>query len=97
MRIFLKSLIVAVVAFAAAFWIHNGLKAEIHRIDAAVTAERAHVGTRTAQRQRVLSIVRTIWKTQHRKAPWQDPVAVLIAGAGVGAGAAIVAPALRKR
>lgn len=40
-----------------------------------------------------------VWRvdsTGHRRAGWQDPLAVVLAFAGVGAGVALVVPALRR-
>jgi hypothetical protein len=98
-RVFVGFL-VAAVALGAAVWLHTGLRADTYAFDTGLTARGVYVGTEASQQRKNASayaVVPTIFDTCHRKASWQDPLAVLLAVAGVGAGVGIVLPAVRVR
>ncbi len=81
MRIFLGFL-VAGVAVALAVYIHTGLRARTLRVVTSTDAQ----GNVLATNKRHVRL----------KQSWQDPVALLIGIAGVGAGIGIVYSAVRK-
>lgn len=65
-----------------------------------MTASGLYVGTEQQQRARLNSayaVTPTVVTTTtfHRKGSWQDPLAIFVAVAGVGAGVAIVFTAVR--
>ena len=98
MRIFVGFL-VAAVALAAAVWLHTGLRADTYAVDTGTTARGQYLGTQESQRRRHGSgyaVEPTVFDTHHRRASWQDPAAVLLAVAGVGAGIGVALPGFRR-
>jgi hypothetical protein len=80
-RVILAALVIAT-SFAAAVWLHSGYEADTTRT---TTSTRGYGGTGTT----------SVPITFHRKADWQDPLAIFLAITGLGVGVAILLPALR--
>jgi hypothetical protein len=96
-RIFLGFL-VAAVALAGAVYLHSDYKADRSRFDTGMTPAGVYVGTEAQQQAQLNSIYavrQTVFVKDYQRAAWQDPVAVLLAVAGGGAGTAIVLSAVR--
>ena len=83
-RIFLGFL-VAPVALAGAVYLHSGAK--LHTVTFYASSEDGFGNPYTDTKPTV----------DHLKASWQDPLALFIAVAGVGAGVAIAVPGFRRR
>lgn len=84
--------VLAAAAVAVAVWIHGGLKSGSYSVDTGITPSGRYVGTQRSQEMAgvsVHSVQKTLFVTRHRRASWQDPVAVFIAIAGVGAAVAV--------
>lgn len=106
MRIFLGFLVVAV-ALAGALYLHSGAKFESHRyVSNRTLGGGLYVPTEGSLQPGDscpspsgfgLPSWAAACQTVHSRASWQDPLAIFIAIAGVGAGVAIALPAIRGR
>ena len=95
MRIFLGFL-VAAIALSGALYLHSGAKlGGSHSFTDRVTTTYVRDPAARAKEVPVLNTV-AVLRAKHWHASWQDPLAVLIAVAGVGAGVAIALPAIRR-
>ena|SRR5690242_4484794 len=83
-RIFLGYLVVAI-ALSGALWLHAGYKPIRYSVGGTVSNPSA-----TSAERFVVDVI------GHRRASWQDPLAVFIVVAGVGSGVALVISGIRQ-
>lgn len=87
-RVFAGFLVAGIVV-AAAVWIHSGWKSESY------TAYRACLRSSNAFEKEARYLDPRCAFAAHRSAGWQDPLAAVVAFAGLGAGAALIVGAPR--
>jgi hypothetical protein len=89
--------LVAAITLASALYLHEGAKFGSYRYDTGYTASGRYVRTEAEQEQinaalgkSQYDVQTTVTGTGHDRAPWQNPVALFIAVAGVGAAVGII-------